>query len=87
MLTIDTRECRIMVTMPHPHGGVASMFAALREAGIEVIRIEPRGGRAGIYQLIVSDRQRLAMSIPWRDRLSDPRLFRRRDRRPVHSSQ
>jgi hypothetical protein len=63
MLTIDTTECRIMVTMPHRHGGVASMVAALREAAIQVIRIEPRASHTGVYHLIVSDRQRLAMSI------------------------
>ncbi len=52
-----------MVTMPRGHGGVARMVAALGKAGIEVIRIEPRCGETFIYQLIVNDRPRLAMSI------------------------
>jgi len=63
VLTIDTMECRLTVTMPYRHGGVASMVATLREVGIQVIRIEPWGGNTGVYQLSVNDRHRLAMSV------------------------
>jgi hypothetical protein len=62
VLAIDTRGCHIMMTVPHRHG-VASMLAALIDAGIQVIQIEPRGGERGTYHLIVSDRPRLAVNI------------------------
>jgi DNA-binding PadR family transcriptional regulator len=51
MLAIDIRDCDILVTAPHPHGGIAPMLVALEDAGLGVSRIEPRGDEAGMYRL------------------------------------
>jgi hypothetical protein len=61
---MDARDCELIVAMPHRHGGVASMLAALRHAEIKVTRIEPRGYDGdGMYRVTVSHRPRLAVVI------------------------
>ena len=42
MLAIDVRDSDIMGTTAHRQGGIARMLAALQDAGLRVIRIEPR---------------------------------------------
>jgi hypothetical protein len=61
---MDTRDCELIVTMPHRRDGVVSVLAALGHAEIKVIRIEPRGDDGdGIYRVTVSHRPRLAVVI------------------------
>ena len=64
MYAMDTRDCELIVTMPHRRGGVASVLAALGHEEIEVTRIEPRGyDGGGMYRLAVRRRPRLAVVI------------------------
>jgi hypothetical protein len=63
MLAIDVRASDIMETTPHRQGGVARMLAALQDAGLRVIRIEPRTNETGMYRLTVTDSPELALRI------------------------
>lgn len=64
MYAMNTNDCQLIVSLPHRHGGVASMLAALGKAEIEVTRIEPRGDDgAGMYRVTVSHRPRLAVVL------------------------
>ncbi|MFI5285344.1 MAG: hypothetical protein ACHQ4F_03390 [Candidatus Dormibacteria bacterium] len=63
MLAIDVRDSDIMETTPHRQGGVARMVAALQDAGLRVIRIEPRTNETGMYRLTVTDSPELALRI------------------------
>ena len=63
MLAIDVRDSDIMDTTPHRQGGVARMLAALQDAGLRVIRIEPRTNETGMYRLTVTDSPELALRI------------------------
>jgi hypothetical protein len=63
MLAIDVRDSDIMETTPHRQGGVARMMAALQDAGLRVIRIEPRTNETGMYRLTVTDSPELALRI------------------------
>jgi hypothetical protein len=63
MLAIDVRDSDIMVTTPHRHGGVARMLTALQDAGLRVIRIEPRANEHGMYRVTLTDSPELAVRI------------------------
>jgi DNA-binding PadR family transcriptional regulator len=63
MLSIDVRDCDIVVAMPHRHGGVARMLVALEDAGLGVSRIEPRAGQTGMYRLTANGSPELAVRI------------------------
>ncbi|MGA8417315.1 MAG: hypothetical protein WB808_11935 [Candidatus Dormiibacterota bacterium] len=63
MLAIDVRDSDIMETTPHRQGGVPRMLAALQDAGLRVIRIEPRTNETGMYRLTVTDSPELALRI------------------------
>jgi hypothetical protein len=63
MLAIDVRDTDIMGTAPHRQGGVARMLAALQEAGLRVIRIEPRTNETGMYRVTLTDSPELAVRI------------------------
>jgi hypothetical protein len=61
---MDTRDCELIVTMPHRRDGVVSVLAALGHAEIKVTRIEPRGDDGdGVHRVTVSHRPRLAVVI------------------------
>ncbi len=62
MLAIDVRDSDIMETTHRP-GGVARMLAALQEAGLRVIRIEPRINETGLYRVTFIDSPELAVRI------------------------
>jgi hypothetical protein len=63
MLAIDIRDCDILVTTPHRHGGVARMLVALEDAGLGVSRIEPRIGETGMYRLRAMGSPEIAVRI------------------------
>lgn len=62
MLAIDVRDSDIMETTHRP-GGVTRMLAALQEAGLRVIRIEPRINETGLYRVTFIDSPELAVRI------------------------
>jgi hypothetical protein len=55
VIAINGQCRRIMVAMPHRHGGVASMLVALGDANVEVIAIAPSGDDTGVYQLTLGE--------------------------------
>jgi hypothetical protein len=61
MLAIDVRDSDIMETTPHRQSGVARMMAALQDAGLRVIRIEPRANECGMYRVTLTDSPELAV--------------------------
>ena len=63
MLAIDVRDSDIMETTPQRHGGVARMLAALQDAGLRVIRIEPRTNEVGMYRVTLTDSPELALRV------------------------
>jgi hypothetical protein len=63
MLAIDVRDSDIMETAPHRPGGVTRMLAALQDAGLRVIRIEPRMNVSGMYRVTVKDSPEFAVRI------------------------
>ena len=63
MLAIDVRDSDIMETTQHRQGGVARMLAALQDAGLRVIRIEPRPNETGMYRLTLIDSPEIALRI------------------------
>jgi hypothetical protein len=63
MLAIDVRDCDIVVTTPHRHGGVAWMLVALEDAGVGVSQIEPRIGEPGMYRLRARGSPEIAVRI------------------------
>lgn len=63
MLAIDIRDCDILVTTPHRHGGIARMLLALEDAGLGVSQIEPRIGETGMYRLRAKGSQEIAVRI------------------------
>jgi hypothetical protein len=63
MLAIDVRDSDIMETTQHRQGGVARMLAALQDAGLRVIRIEPRLNETGLYRVTLIDSPELAVRI------------------------
>jgi hypothetical protein len=63
MLAIDIRDCDIVVTTPHRHGGVARMLVALEDAGLGVSHIEPRIGETGTYRLRANGSPEIAVRI------------------------
>jgi hypothetical protein len=63
MLAIDVRDSDIMETTPQRQGGVARMLAALQDAGLRVIRIEPRTNEIGMYRVTLTDSPELALRI------------------------
>jgi hypothetical protein len=63
MLAIDVRDSDIMETTQHRPGGVTRMLAALQEAGLRVIRIEPRINETGLYRVTFIDSPELAVRI------------------------
>jgi hypothetical protein len=63
MLAIDVRDSDIMETTQHRQGGVARMLAALQDAGLRVIRIEPRANETGLYRLTLIDSPEIALRI------------------------
>jgi DNA-binding PadR family transcriptional regulator len=63
MLAIDIRDCDILVTTPHRHGGIARMLVALEDAGLGVSQIEPRIGEAGMYRLRAKGSAEIAVRI------------------------
>ena len=63
MLAIDVRDSDIMETTQHRQGGVTRMLAALQEAGLRVIRIEPRLNETGMYRVTLIDSPELAVRI------------------------
>ena len=63
MLAIDIRDCNILVTTPHRHGGVARMLVALEDAGLGVSQIEPRIGETGVYRLRAKGSAEIAVRI------------------------
>jgi hypothetical protein len=63
MLAIDIRDCDILVTTPHRHGGVARMLVALEDAGLGVSQIEPRIGETGMYRLRAKGNPEIAVRI------------------------
>jgi hypothetical protein len=63
MLAIDVRDSDIMETTAHRQGGVARMLAALQDAGLRVIRIEPRDNETGMYRLTLKDSPDFAVRI------------------------
>jgi len=63
MLAIDVRDSDIMETSAHRQGGVARMLAALQDAGLRVIRIEPRTNEIGMYRVTLTDSPELALWI------------------------
>jgi hypothetical protein len=63
MLAIDVRDSDIMETTQHRHGGVSRMLAALQDAGLRVIRIEPRLNESGMYRVTLIDSPELAVRI------------------------
>ena len=62
MLAIDVRDSDIMETTPQRQGGVARMLTALQDAGLRVIRIEPRN-EVGMYRVTLTDSPELALRI------------------------
>lgn len=63
MLAIDVRDSDIMEPTQHRQGGVARMLAALQDAGLRVIRIEPRLNETGLYRVTLIDSPELAVRI------------------------
>ena len=63
MLAIDVRASDIMETTAQRQGGVARMLAALQDAGLRVIRIEPRVNETGMYRVTFKDSPELALRI------------------------
>jgi hypothetical protein len=63
MLAIDIRDCDILVTTPHRHGGIARMLVALENAGLGVSQIEPRIGETGKYRLRAKGSPEVAVRI------------------------
>ena len=63
MLAIDVRDSDIIETMPPRQGGVARMLTALQDAGLRVIRIEPRTNEIGMYRVTLTDSPELALRI------------------------
>jgi transcription initiation factor IIE alpha subunit len=63
MLAIDVRDSDIMDTTQHRQGGVTRMLAALHDAGLRVIRIEPRTNESGMYRVTLTDSPELAVRI------------------------
>jgi hypothetical protein len=63
MLAIDVRDSDIMGTTAHRQGGIARMLAALQDAGLRVIRIEPRTNEIGMYRVTLTDSPELAVRI------------------------
>jgi hypothetical protein len=62
MLAIDVRDSDLMETTPQRQGGVARMLRALQDAGLRVIRIEPRT-EVGMYRVTLKDSPELALRI------------------------
>ena len=62
MLAIDVRDSDIMETAQRP-GGVTRMLAALQDAGLRVIRIEPRTNESGMYRVTLTDSPEFAVRI------------------------
>jgi len=63
MLAIDVRDSDIMETAPHRPGGVTRMLVALQDAGLRVIRIEPRTNESGMYRVTLTDSPEFAVRI------------------------
>jgi hypothetical protein len=63
MLAIDVRDSDIMGNTQHRQGGVARMLAALQDAGLRVIRIEPRTNETGMSRVTLTDSPELAVRI------------------------
>jgi hypothetical protein len=63
MLTIDVRDCHLMVASPHRQDGVANMLIALGDARIEVTKVEARIDESGRYLLTVTETPELAARI------------------------
>lgn len=63
MLAIDVRDSDIVETTAQRQGGVARMLAALQEAGLRVIRIEPRSNEVGMYRVTLTDSPEIALRI------------------------
>jgi hypothetical protein len=63
MLAIDVRDSDIMETAQQRQGGIARMLAALQDAGLRVIRIEPRVNEIGMYRVTFKDSPELAVRI------------------------
>jgi transcription initiation factor IIE alpha subunit len=62
MLAIDVRDSDIVKTTRQRQGGVARILAALQDAGLRVIRIEPRS-EVGMYRVTVKDSPELALRV------------------------
>jgi hypothetical protein len=62
MLAIDVRDSDIMETAHRP-GGVTRILAALQDAGLRVIRIEPRTNESGMYRVTLTDSPEFAVRI------------------------
>ena len=63
MLAIDVRDSDIMETAQQRHAGIARMLAALQDAGLRVIRIEPRVNEIGMYRVTFKDSPELAVRM------------------------
>jgi hypothetical protein len=63
MLAIDVRDSDIMETAPQRPGGEHARDAALQDAGLRVIRIEPRMNESGMYRVTVKDSPEFAVRI------------------------
>jgi hypothetical protein len=63
MLAIDVRDSDIIGPTQHRQGGVARIWAALQDAGLRVIRIEPRTNETGMYRVTLTDSPELAVWI------------------------
>jgi len=63
MLAIDVRDSDIVETTAQRQGGVPRMLAALQDAGLRVIRIEPRTNEIGMYRVTLTDSPELALRI------------------------
>ena len=63
MLAIDVRDSDIMETAQQRQGGIVRMLAALQDAGLRVIRIEPRVNEIGLYRVTFKDSPELAVRI------------------------
>jgi hypothetical protein len=63
MLAIDVRDSDIMETTQQRQGGIARMLAALQDAGLRVIRIEPRVNEVGMYRVTFKDSPELAVRM------------------------
>ena len=63
MLAIDVRDSDIMETTQQRQGGIGRMLAALQDAGLRVIRIEPRVNEIGMYRVTFKDSPELAVRM------------------------